>query len=305
MVNYITEINTFWDNAPYLPGFKSDYGFLYLAIADSVNRNFWKDTEIEYDRIINKTRLGKRMYLEAREWLQANNFITFTKGRNDYARACFNIVVQKCTATDTATSTTTDTSTAPQLHRNCTTAVPYIDKTINNKTIEQVNNKQTDVDADRVGFENVVEEPSSEEKKETPSKVAQKVSPSVHARIREVIQTENKGYYWQGKDGTATKSIIKKITFRWGEKNGGEPTEDQIVESFVWLVKNLPEWYKNKWDACLIESKFESIVKEIHEQRNGNKQNGNSYGQPGANGISPRFAEAWELLDKSRKAVPT
>lgn len=150
-MNYIKEVTLFWDDAPYMDGYKSEYGLLYLALIDSVNRNFWKDTEIEYDRLINKTRLSKRVYLAGRTWLMENGFITFTAGRNDYAKAKFNVVVRNCTATDTAndtaTGTTTVTSDAPLLHHNSTaidTATVSSTAPILNKTKKQKTRKQED-----------------------------------------------------------------------------------------------------------------------------------------------------------------
>lgn len=145
-MNYVKEVNAFWDDAPYMDGFKSDYGFLYLALVDAVNRNFWRETEIEYDRLMNKTRLSKRMYLDARSWLLANGFIHFTPGKNEYAKAKFNIVVRNCTSTDTATDTAGDTATdtATDTAANTTTdtatvpsTAPSIYKTINNRTINK------------------------------------------------------------------------------------------------------------------------------------------------------------------------
>ena len=76
-MNYIKLVNWFWENVIYLDGYKSDYGILFFTIVDSINRNEWKPTEIEYDRIINKSKIGKRMYLDARSWLSNNNVISF------------------------------------------------------------------------------------------------------------------------------------------------------------------------------------------------------------------------------------
>lgn len=129
-MDQLVALKAFWDEAPYLDGFKSDYAALYCAIWDSVNRNRWADTEIEYDRIINKTKMGKRMYLAGRAWLFENSFITMTKGLNEYSKAKYNIVVQNCTSTVP--------STAPQLlppeHLNSTSTVPYLNKTIDSNT---------------------------------------------------------------------------------------------------------------------------------------------------------------------------
>jgi len=173
-----------------------------------------------------------------------------------------------------------------------------IDKQENKETFKQTNLK-TD-DANRVDD---FEEIPFEEKKETPSKVASKVSPTVHAKMKEIILGLNEGYYWTAKDGKALKGIITKISFRLRTKNKADPTDEQIVSSFSWMMRALPEWYQNKWDTCTIESKFESIVKQIIEDRTNGKSNHNN--QPGPSGISPRLESAWELLNQSRKERPT
>ncbi|WP_234734527.1 hypothetical protein [Tellurirhabdus bombi] len=74
---------------------------------DSVNRNLWRETEIEYDRLINKVRLGKKNYLAGRKWLEDHHFITLQPGRGDYAKARFNMgsAVLGRTASSTAPDT--------------------------------------------------------------------------------------------------------------------------------------------------------------------------------------------------------
>lgn len=174
-----------------------------------------------------------------------------------------------------------------------------INKLINLETNKPINLK-TDVDADRVGVEEVF---SEEEKKiEPPPKVAPKGSPTLHATLKEIIEKMNDGYYWQAKDGKALKGIITKITFRWKNKHGSDPSDADVVNSFRWMLDNLPDWFKDKWDTSMIESKFEVIVKQILEDRKNGKSNSDSQS---TNGISPRLQEAWELLAQSRKSVAT
>lgn len=119
MINYFKVMNLFWDAAPYLDGYKTDHPALFHAVVDSINRNGWRETEIEYDRIINKVRLGKKNYLEARKWLVLHQFITLKPGMGDYAKAKFglgNAVLGRTapgTAPDTAPATPSDTIPAP------------------------------------------------------------------------------------------------------------------------------------------------------------------------------------------------
>lgn len=174
--------------------------------------------------------------------------------------------------------------------------VPIV-KPINNETNKPLN-QQTNVDADRVDVEEVF---SDEEKKiEPPPKVAPKGSPTLHATLKEIIEKMNDGYYWQAKDGKALKGIITKINFRWKSKHGSDPSDADVETSFRWMLDNLPDWFKDKWDTCVIESKFEVIIKQILEDRKNGKSNSNSQS---TGGISPRLQEAWELLAQSRKSV--
>lgn len=167
-MNYLKLINSFWRDAPYMDGYKSDYGILYFSLLDFINTNNWRETEIEYDRIINKTRIGKRMYLESRAWLIENGLIMFQSGRNDYVKAKFwideevqkrtttvtttnKVEVQKCTATDTATVTTTDTATVPHIYNK---PLNYkTNKPINNNTLNDFQ-KNENLDSDKnLGFD--------------------------------------------------------------------------------------------------------------------------------------------------------
>jgi hypothetical protein len=135
-MNYIDLINNFWDEAPNIKGYKPQYSCLYFGIIDSINRNFWKETSIEYDRIISKTGMDKRMYLEAREWLSTNGFIEFTSGKNNYSPAKYR--VQNCTATVP--------SDVPLMYLNSTTTVPsdvpIIKEDNKQDTNKQINKKE-------------------------------------------------------------------------------------------------------------------------------------------------------------------
>jgi hypothetical protein len=175
--------------------------------------------------------------------------------------------------------------------------VPIV-KQENNETNKPIN-QETDVDADRVDVKNGSSN-HVKEKKPPPPKVAPKGPPTLHARIKEMIESLNPGYYWQAKDGKAAESLIKKIRHRWQNKHGSEATDDNVAESLQWVMDNLPEWYRNKWDTCTIESKFEAILKQITDDRTNGKSDNS--GSTNATGVSSRLQSAWELLAQSRKA---
>ena len=126
-VNYLSLLRHFWDEVPFLPGYKSEYGIVFLSIVDSINRNGWRETAIEYDRLINKIKCNKRTYYAALKWLSGDSqLLTYTPGRNDYALARFGlgktvIEVQKCTAepqVEVQKCTSTVTSTAPIIDKH-------------------------------------------------------------------------------------------------------------------------------------------------------------------------------------------
>lgn len=172
-----------------------------------------------------------------------------------------------------------------------------INKHINLETNKPINLKQ-DVDAESVCFEEEALEEKKEAKK-SPPKVAPKSPPTLHTKIKELIESKNPGYYWQGKDGKACKSLIAKIKFRWQNKHGSEATDEEVFGSVSWLIKNLPEWYRDKWDAVTLESKFEVIVKQISEA--GKYGNGKSK-QVNSNNVGPinpnRYSKVVERINE-------
>jgi hypothetical protein len=126
-MNYIQLINNFWDEVPHTQGYKSQYGILYFAIVNCVNRNSWRPTRIDYDRLMNSAGISKPLFLEGRKWLSESKLIKFQEGKNAYTMAVYEVNI--LTATSTATSTATDTATIPS-------TLP------NSKHINYINNKQ-------------------------------------------------------------------------------------------------------------------------------------------------------------------
>ncbi len=45
-----------------------------------------------------------------------------------------------------------------------------------------------------------------------------------------------------GKDGNATKAIILGIRHQWNQTHGEEPTKENILVAFRWMLDNLPPW---------------------------------------------------------------
>lgn len=81
----------------------------------------------------------------------------------------------------------------------------------------------------------------------------------------------HQGWDFGGQQGKALKSFIKKIKKILTE-GGKEVTTDSIVNSFRFICKNLPDWYKTK-DLQVLDSKFNEIVQEIKTPNNGKSGN--------------------------------
>jgi hypothetical protein len=137
-VNYYRLLEWFWEEVPYMAGYKSHYGCAFLAIADSINRNsqkeVWRETAVDFVQLINKVSCSKPMYYEALNWLHSHQLITYTAGRNAHSMARFHIgilpiaEVNKRTATSPSAPkaevnkrTSTDTS-KPMVEVNKPTA---------------------------------------------------------------------------------------------------------------------------------------------------------------------------------------
>lgn len=125
--SYIDIVNWYWEHAIYFEGYKPEYAVLFFAIIDSVNKNYWRQTDIEYDRIINKTKLSKRAYLDARRWLMSHQIIDFVEGKNEFAKAKFSlgVAVQNCTSNVPPVHLQCSSS-APPAHLQCSSSAPSI-----------------------------------------------------------------------------------------------------------------------------------------------------------------------------------
>lgn len=168
MVNYIHLINWFWEDVPYRPGYKSEYGTLFLALVDSINRNGWRaETAVDFERILNKSGLEKRMYLRGRIWLAEQELITFTEG-SKHGNARFGLTdallvkVQNCTLTvprESIERTQSVPQVYPESTQSGTQSVPIIDKPINRETTKPSNLKPSN---QREGRENAPRDPLDE-----------------------------------------------------------------------------------------------------------------------------------------------
>lgn len=257
-INYISLINWFWENVPFLDGYKPDYGILFLAITDSINHSRWSaNTPIPYDRLTSKSQLGKKTYLEGRKWLQEKGLISFVSGKNEYAVATFSLgaEVQKCTAistaTDTAINTASDTTAAPL---SAPLSAPSI-----------INNKHK----------------TNKPKKKEPSESEL----SVHALTKAVFMNDYKNrkgseYIWSKKDGAMLKDLISKLTSKLRTKEPDfdpEAKKERIPNGLKFLLTGVKKgsWYDEHFEIAILNSKFNEIyaiaLKEKEQRDNAAK----------------------------------
>ena len=63
-----------------------------------------------------------------------------------------------------------------------------------------------------------------------------------------------------GKDGNATKAIILGIRHQWNQTHGEEPTKENILVAFRWMLDNLPPWVFDNLSLSVFNSQFNQIV---------------------------------------------
>lgn len=153
-MNYIAIVNNFWNLAPSREGYKADHAALFFAIVDSINRNEWNETEIEYDRLFYKVKMWKRTYLQCRKWLVENGFIALKEGRGEYSRAKFWIgrAVLDAVSNSTAVDTAVPDSTAYAVSGAVLDST-YLNKTINNNIQTNKPSRENFSNAPVKGFE--------------------------------------------------------------------------------------------------------------------------------------------------------
>lgn len=100
-------------------------------------------------------------------------------------------------------------------------------------------------------------------------------APSVEYWLKEF----HPGWSFGGQQGKALKSIISKL-YDFLKFHDNEITSDVLYRTFKAMLSKLPEYYKNK-DLSVLDSKFNEIITEIIEQKNGNttKKSNNPWDQ--------------------------
>ena len=130
---------------------------------------------------------------------------------------------------------------------------------------------------------------------------------SLHFRMKKYFieffkkQTEI-DYFWEAKDASNLKSIIRKIEFVAKQKND-EIDDEKIIKSFHLLmnVAKKDNWILNKLSVAIINMKFNELVSKINFKQNG------EYSESRQTGIGKElrnelFASIWGLQSNERFA---
>jgi hypothetical protein len=100
--NYMKVLKWYWQTVPMLPGCKTQFLTVSLYILEEINRNWWEPTPIPQSRIIENTKVCKRMLIQSKAWAQQHNLFSITPGRNAVHMAIYTIgsLVHNSTAND-------------------------------------------------------------------------------------------------------------------------------------------------------------------------------------------------------------
>lgn len=72
----------------------------------------------------------------------------------------------------------------------------------------------------------------------------------------------NRECNWGGRYASDMSDILKKLRVTYTKSNGKEPTDEQLVTSFKYMIQNLPGFFEDK-NLSIINSSYDSIVNQI------------------------------------------
>ena len=94
-MNYLLQINAFWQKFNELPDGKPYHISLYFTLCHINNRCGWRKIfNVNFEKILELSRLDKNTYYKACTFLYENGFLElYQKGQNQYESAHFSIKV--------------------------------------------------------------------------------------------------------------------------------------------------------------------------------------------------------------------
>jgi hypothetical protein len=309
-MNYIELVNAFWEDGPYKEGYKASYGILYLSILDFINKNRWRETEVDYDRMMSKTQIRKDYFLSGRVWLQENGYISFTNGLvGKYLKAKYSIPMEEknngkklkrgSTGVDTGTKidTKNDTKIDTEIDTKNDTKIDteidthLKDKHLNNKTFKHLN---TETMSDSVFLKN--EKNVFFENGESSQTVIPENEKEKSCGKKEKEQLFNDLFEQYGRKGSEAKSVVAFEGITSAEI-------ETIVIHLPKYVQSTPnERYRKSFENYLTEKVFNNkIINNDHDSRASiNESNGQSNG---ANSFSKNLRPTGIQPPASRKSA--
>lgn len=250
----------FWDKSFEIHECKAKHAALYFWIVDLANRLGWKaEFGLPSSSTMEALKESNRsVYLKTLRDLESWGFIKIVvQSKNQYQATIVSLCPPKygkalgkallghSDSTIEGTAQGTDSIIKQEKHKN----------------LKPLKNKTGVVAASSDGPEDI-----NETSRKRPGK--KKIeNPSIVTMIRREVEKINPDYYWEGKDGKATQDLVDKIRFRFRKKHGREPSDEEVVYSFVWFIDNLPEFYSTKWEMTILSSRFNSIMTDIEAHR--------------------------------------
>ncbi|MCF3107285.1 hypothetical protein LL912_00700 [Niabella sp. CC-SYL272] len=220
---------------------------LYFFIIEHCNRLGWK----------RKFGLPSKMTMDA---IGVKNHKTFKKAFDDLVEWGFIIVVEKSKNQYSANIIALVKNT-----KACTKALTKASLKHLPKQVHGTAHSTVDIDKPRT-IEPINLEPNN---KDSGDAADQKKVVGLYALCVEYwLKEAHVGWSMDGVQGSALKSILKKL----GQTvlaSGRSPTDEIILQEFKMLIRQLPEWFKDK-NLNVVNGKYDEIVTQIKNSKNGN-----------------------------------
>lgn len=117
------------------------------------------------------------------------------------------------------------------------------------------------------------------------SESVEKANPVFTACVEYWLKTFHIGWTFGPVQGSALKSLIKKIQAQILLGKKMELTDENVVMSFTYICEHLPEYFKDK-DLQVLNSKYNEIIEQM---KRGVTPQGNGYNQKTSAG---RYADS-------------
>lgn len=278
-VNYIKQLNGFWEKSSEDLDFKQNYKIIYLALLHINNSCGWKpEFEANYKEVMHFAGVkSKDTYYESLDFLQLKGFIHYKKGSNNYTAARFRLPLlyeklgkqtestQKVSRKQTESSGNTPKHSKPNKHTKQVNNISNTDNGIDYNNTVNVEGE----------FTALINDSSKKEKKLSPDTEVYNACKDIFCNLySEKFSTK---YDFEGaKDGASLKKIIGKITGKCQEA-GMEATTENIKQGFsIFLDSIFKDPKKNKWiidslTISLINSQFNPLFKNAKPTNNSKK----------------------------------